>query len=264
MTVVDSARGVTVHGVRLSYREAGSGAPLVLVHGNFGSKRWFQEQLVSPPAGWRLLALDLPNFGESDRMPEKIEVVRYAEYLAGFCDSLELERPALLGHSFGGAVVQALAARQPKAISKLLLVSSVPPDGLDTPSAHIDRLRALEGDRSAMADALAATMPSRRPDLFEELVDDGLGMASSAFTGNVEALARFNLRQTVDRVEVPVLVLRGDLDLPHLITEAMARQTASSYPRSRLELWPDVGHSPQLEAPDRFNRLLTEFLKEPS
>lgn len=263
MTVMHQQRSVTVDGVGLSYREAGTGAPLVLVHGNFGSKRWFQEQLAAPPAGWRLLALDLPNFGESDPMPEEIGIDHYAEYLAGFCDSLGLERPALLGHSMGGAVVQALAARRPEAIGKLVLLSSVPPDGLTTPPAHVARLQELRGNRVAMAEALAATMPGRRPAFFDDIVSDALTMAPAAYTENVQALARFDLGPEVDRVRVPVLVVRGGRDLPHLITERMARRTASAYSRSRVELWPDVGHSPQIEAPERFNRLLTEFLEEP-
>ncbi|HEX7004342.1 MAG TPA: alpha/beta hydrolase [Trueperaceae bacterium] len=253
---------VPVYGVRLAYREAGSGDPLLLVHGNFASGRWFEEQLDSPPVGYRLIAPDLPNFGESDGMPEEISIASYARYLAGFCDALAIERLTLLGHSLGGAVAQAFATEQPDRIERLILVASAAPDGHETPAEHFPVLESLKGNREGLALALAATMPSRRPSWFEGVVDDALALAPHAITGNVRALAEFDVSEEARSYPGPVLVLRGDLDLPHLITEEIARRTAAAYPNSRLELWQGVGHSPQVEAPQRFNRLLAEFLAE--
>lgn len=251
-----------MRGVDLAWREAGSGVPLLLVHGNFGSKRWFEEQLVRPPPGRRLLAPDLPNFADSDRMPGEISIERYAEYLAGFCDELGFERLALLGHSLGGAVAQSLAVAQPERVERLILVASAAPGGHHTPEEHYPVLEGLEGQRQAMGTALAATMPSRRPPYFGGIVEDALALAPEAITGNVRALERFDISTRTHTFTNPVLVLRGELDLPHLITEEVARRTAAAYPDSRLELWEGVGHSPQIEAPERFNQLLTHFLEE--
>ena len=249
-----------VNGVRMRYREAGEGEPLLMVHGNFGSSRWFIDQLESPPAGFRILAPDLPNFAGSERMPGPISIEAYGRFLAGFCDALGLERLNLLGHSLGGAVAQAFALEQPERVERMILVASAAPDGHPTPAEHYPVLQSLAGNREGMALALAATMPSRRPPYFEGIVDDALALAEHAITGNVAALAEFDESSRTGSFLGPVLVVRGELDLPHLITEPIARRTADAYSNSRLELWDGVGHSPQLEAPERFNSLLAQFL----
>ena len=262
MSTTSSIQTIRVRGIDLAYREAGSGRPLLLVHGNFGSKRWFEEQLDKAPPGRRLLAPDLPNFADSARMPEEISIECYADYLVGFCDAIGLDRLGLLGHSLGGAVAQAFALAQPDRVEKLILVASAAPDGHPTPEAHYPVLEGLKGNREAMAAALAATMPSRRPPYFDGIVEDALALVPEAITGNVRALDRFDVSTRTHTFTNPVLVLRGELDLPHLITEEVARRTAAAYQNSRLDLWEGVGHSPQVEAPERFKRLLESFLEE--
>ena len=250
---------LTVHGVPLAYREAGSGRAALLVHGNFASSRWFGEQLRAPPAGWRLLAPDLPNFGASGAMPEAISMAAYARYLAGFIDRLDLSPVALVGHSLGGAVAQAFAASRPHDIRGLLLISSAPPGGLITPEEHYPFLEMLHDNPELMGQALAPTMPSRRPPYFPELVQDALAMRPAAFSGNARALERLAPAATFQDAPYPVLVLHGGQD--ELIGEALAASTAAAFPAGRLEHWAEVGHSPQIEDPQRFNTLLTEFLE---
>lgn len=254
----NGSSGISVAGGRLAYREAGSGSPLLLVHGNFASGAWFGEQLAAPPAGWRLLAPDLPNFGRSAPLDAPIAIATYAARLEDFADALGLERFALLGHSLGGAVAMALAVRRPERIERLMLVSSAPPYGLVTPEAHYPLLESLRHDPALMERTLAATAPTRRPDWFGELVEDALGMHESAYRGNARALAAFDLGSATAAVACPVLVLRCELDT--LIDEAAARRTAAAFPGARLELWSGVGHSPQLEDPERFAALLVDFL----
>lgn len=251
---------VEVGGVRLAYQQAGSGQALVCVHGNFASRRWFSELLEASPAGWRAIALDLPNFGASAAMPEPISIAAYARYLAGFVAALGLKRPVLLGHSLGGAVVQAYAASCPDAAAALLLIASAPPGGMATPPEHYAALARFRSDREALAQALAATMPRRRPPYFAALVDDALAMQPAAFTDNARALEQHQVTASLAAVACPVLVLRGELD--YLVSAEMAQATAAAFPNARLELWEGVGHSPQLEEPARFRQLVADFLAE--
>lgn len=252
---------VELSGVKLAYRSAGQGCALVCVHGNFASKRWFTELLRAPPEGWRVLAPDLPNFGDSDALPEPIRIHAYARYLHGFITALGLGRAALLGHSFGGAVVQLFAAAHPEVTRGLVLIGSPTPEGLVTAEEHYPFLEGLRGDREAMARALAPTMSAtiseRLPDYFNGIVDDALKLHPDGFSGNARALETLTLDTRA--VTCPVLVVRGEHD--YLISPRMAEWTAAAYTNGRLEGLVGFGHSPQIEDPERFHALLKGFLE---
>ena len=250
---------VTVDDLNLAYAEAGEGQPVVCVHGNFASKRWFTPQLLEPPDGVWVLALDLPNFGDSDALPEATSTEAYARWLEGFIETSNLTDVVLVGHSLGGAVVQVAAARQPERYKGLVLINSTPPDGLKTPEEHYPYLELFKTDRDLLAQSLAAVMSTVRPGYFDDLVGDAWKMNREAFTENARALNNYDVTQALGEVTAPILVLYGGRDT--LVTEEMARRTAAVFENSRLELW-DVGHSPQLEAPERFSALLSHFLAE--
>lgn len=284
MRAVSSIETVTVRGVRMAFEEAGAGQPLVCVHGNYASKRWFTEQLSAPPAGWRVIAPDLPNFGDSGALPGEVSIEAYASYLRRFLDALGLEQVVLLGHSLGGAVAQVFASGLPRRVNGLVLVASAPPNslyglpgglpqGVKLPKLNLKGFKLPAGvklpkinlpqvgkqSRAQLASSLRSTMPSRVPPYFDEIVDDAAKMNPKAAQENVRALMRYNTGN-LKSFSAPTLVLRGARDT--IITGAMARKTAQAFPNARLELWQDVGHSPQIEAPERFNTLLENFLLE--
>ena len=88
---------VEVNGMRISYTVAGTGTPLLYVHGNTGSKLWYKK--VMEVDGLRTVAPDLPNFGDSDRI-EIADIDVYADYLRDFVRRMEFSTPLpVLGHS---------------------------------------------------------------------------------------------------------------------------------------------------------------------
>lgn len=248
---------VTVNNLSIAYREAGQGRPLLCVHGNFASGRWFSE--VEAPPGWRVLALDLPNFGDSEAMPEPLSIQAYAAYLHGFVEALELTPLALFGHSLGGAVAEVYAAAHPDTLRGLVLVSAAPPAGLKTAEEHYALLESLQGNAETMAQALAPTTPTRQPEYFGALVGDALKMAPAAFTGNARALEHYDAMEALANVTCPVLVIRCAQD--YLITDEMAEATTQAFPNAKLIRHDRVGHSPQIEDPVWFNAHLAEFLE---
>jgi len=260
--------GVNDHDVQLPsgttvrVAEAGdldAGTPVVLVHGNFASRRWWTELLARPPRGLRLIAPDLPNFGASDPLPGPPSLDAYADALTLTMDALGVDRAALVGHSLGAAVVERVALAAPGRVSGLMLVDGAPPEGLPRPEEHYALLSGFVGDRDGLAAALAPLTGSGTPPYWEALLDDAVAMAAPAFEGNARALGTSTLAAPPADFAVPVVVLHGGMD--PLIDPDMAMATARHWPDAHLETWPDVGHSPQIEAPDRFAALLSAFVK---
>ncbi len=256
-------------GTTVAFARAGAGRPVVLVHGNLASHRYWQELLDAPPAGCEVIAPDLPNFGDSGPLPGAVTMRAYGEALAAFLAALGAPPVTLVGHSLGGAAVQACAGTRPQAVARLMLVDSPPPAGFHAPDASLRGAEVLAAEpspparRAMIAQALPSVMPTRRPPYFEELVDEACKISPSCIVPNAEALENMDLSEVARAYGGPVLVLRGGQD--YLITPALAEATRAAYgeERTRLITWDDVGHSPQIEAPDRFKALLAEFAGKP-
>lgn len=248
---------VTVLGRKMYYVENGAGAPIVLVHGNTGSSAWWS--LVMDMPGHRVIAPDLPNFGRSEPL-DIADIDVYADHLAAFISALGLDAPVVVGHSLGGAVVMSMAARRPELARAIVLVDGAAPAGLKTPEEHYPYIELFKTNRDMMRQALAAVAPTMKNDtLLDRLTDDAMKMAPLAFAGNARALERFNYVGKAGAFKGPVLVVWGRKD--SIITEAMANQTAAAYQNARLQVIDTVGHSVMVEDPERFRRLLAEFLK---
>jgi len=255
---------VTVLGKKLSYLESGAGYPVLMVHGNTGSSRWWTRVMDVP--GALFLAMDLPNFGDSDRLDENqapgaADIDLYADYVVAFAQSLALDRPILVGHSLGGAVAISALCRAPELWRSAILVDSAPPTGLVTPESHYAAIESFKTDRALLRSALAAVCPTMAdPEFLDELTDDALRMNPAAFAGNARALARFNQAAQCGAFARDVQVVWGRKDI--LVTEAMAKQTAQSFLRGSLRILENAGHSAMIEDPKAFMEILAQAVRK--
>ena len=232
-------------------------APILYIHGNTGCNLWFERVMDIP--GRRTIALDLPNFGRSDRIDEA-DIDRYASSVAGFIRELDLGSPVVVAHSLGGAAGIALAVNHPQLVSRLMLADSAAPDGLTTPEEHYGIIELYRTSRSLMKKALAAVTPTLDDNAFlNRLADNAMLMNPTAFTGNARALERFDYTGRTQAYTGPVRVVVGRKDT--IITEDMARRTADAFPSGELLVLDDVGHSVMVENPQEFVRLVAEFVE---
>lgn len=230
---------------------------LVALHGNFASSAWWSSLLAHPPVGWRVLAPDLPGFAGSTHEGE-VSISAYAAWLRSWlAEHLGSgERPALLGHSLGGAVALEYASRWPAEIRGLILAASAPLGGLVTPEEHYPVLEQLREDTSLLALRLGTLFPSRRPANFTQLVNDASRMARTHYSGNARALSTWQTDPAV-LADLPALVLGGELD--RLITPDMVHAQAAAL-GSRPTILSGRGHGfPQEDAP-AFLQHLQPFL----
>ncbi len=257
-------RTVTVKGRKILYREAGSGYPVLLVHGNTGSSLWWTRMGEVP--GARLVAPDLPNFGGSDRLESaeasgSSDIDLYADYLIAFAEALGLSRSVLVGHSLGGAVAISALVRRPELWVSAVLVDSAPPTGLVTPEAHYAAIERFKTDRALLRSALGAVCPTLDdPAFLDRLTDEALRMNPESFAGNARALARFDRRADCGLYPGSVRVVWGRKDA--IVTEAMARATAEAFPKGTLEILEHVGHSAMVEDPTAFREILVRAVRK--
>lgn len=277
---------ITTPRLTVHYETAGAGAtPLVLVHGNFGTWRWWRPLFDRLPPDARAYAPDLRGCGDSDRSgPHTIPAL--ADDLAAFADTLGLAHFHLLGHSLGGAVALEFALRQPERAQTLALVAPAPAEGMpmfrntSTPAPWLTRLfdlkrdtalaqldtgyrfwRTLGANRHLLRRALQRLTPTlRHDDAFEALVDDAARMSPKAVIGHLRSLDDWNVQAQLSRIKAPTLIVWGERDI--LVPRPALERMVSRLPRGRLVVWPDTGHAPQLEQPDRFAMLLSSFIRE--
>lgn len=232
------------------------GRTLVALHGNFASAAWWEELVADPPAGWRVLAPNLPGFAGTAHVGE-VSVKAYADWLGGWLREQEVTRPVLLGHSLGGAVALEFAARGPGAVAGLVLAASAPLGGLVTPEENYPVLDLLRTNAALREVSLGALFPSARPANFARLVEDGGRMADTHYAGNARALAAWSVDPARVR-GLPVLVLGGELDT--LVTPEMVRAQAAALGREAVILG-GRGHGFPQEDPEAFRGHLGAFLE---
>jgi len=114
-----------VNGIELGYQSFGEGAPLILIHGGFGSVEMFGPNVELLAAGRRVIGVDLQSHGRSPAADRPMRFEAMADDIAALMRSLALERAAIMGFSLGGAVALRMAIQHPEMVERLVLVSTV-------------------------------------------------------------------------------------------------------------------------------------------
>lgn len=113
-----------IHGVKTVYNVEGNGNDMVLLHGWGQNKEMMGQILEHFKDRFRVFALDFPGFGESDNPPEAWGVPDYEAFLADFIHDNNIEKPILIGHSFGCRVAIRYAADHPDGVRKMCLTGA--------------------------------------------------------------------------------------------------------------------------------------------
>jgi pimeloyl-ACP methyl ester carboxylesterase len=250
--------------VMLPHDEAGSGPAVVLLHAGVADRTMWSEQLEHlAGAGYRAVAVDLPGFGEAPVGTG--EQGPWADVLQTM-DELAIERAALVGNSFGGAVALRAALVAPERVSTLVLVSA-PPPGLE-PSPELEAVWAAEEaalERGEIEAAVAAVVDFwTLADASQELRDRVAVMQRRAYAqGDAPPAAAADpveeRPEALAGLSVPTLVAAGELDKRDFRhgAEALAR----TLPDARHAVIDGAGHLAPLETPEAFRVLVLAFLR---
>jgi len=263
MPFVDTTR------IRFHYREQGQadGLPMLLVHGSFGSSRWWEPFLAILPEEIHVIALDLRGCGQSDKPADGYTIEEQAADLGAFVAAIGWPSFDLVGHASGAAIAIEFTLNHPHAATTLSLVDPAPIEGIFTPLEAIMVLEQLKTDEALLRQALATLMPTYPLDVpahaafFEQLLMDAQAMAPAAFTAMAESLNQWNRFSDAKALTLPTLLVWGDQD--HIVSrDAMTRSLIAIPGANNLEVIRNVGHCPMIEAPVALAERLIEFVTE--
>jgi pimeloyl-ACP methyl ester carboxylesterase len=274
----------------IAYVEQGDGDDVVLaVHGNLGCAEWLSLVLPLLPTAIRVIAAEWRGCGDSDK-PEpagdysNYSMATHAGDLLGLLDALGIARCHLYGHSTGGIICSHMLVAQPSRFGKVLMLDPVTPLGLALAPGQIGVLTQMKADADTAFAGLASAAPTLfRPqtlvagqmpqfadttsvaqrELFGRLVErtrvlsDGIWFGTPhnlALEWDTKALAAHMPQMTHEH-----LVLYGKLD--YWIPREHVDEMAKNLPNCRLEIFPYVGHSMNLEVPLLFARIFSDYFR---
>jgi haloalkane dehalogenase len=268
-------RKIEAGGMTLGYRELGSGPPVLLLHG-WPTSSFLWRGVIGPIARHnRVVALDLPGFGASDKPEADYGFEFFEGAIDGFLAALEIDQVGLAVHDLGGPIGLHWALRRPARVTKLALLNTLvypefseavlqflractAPESrefLTSPAGLEAAMRlGVADDRNLTEEVLAAVRePFRGGDSRRALADAGIGLDPEGFV---------EIARLLPSLRIPVRIVYGEQDpiLPD-IADTVAR-VKRDLPQAEVTALPGCGHFLQEEAPEEIGELLAVFFAD--
>lgn len=249
-----STRMVTVGDQDVRVLDAGTGPAVVVLHGWGGRIESMVPVVTGLASAFRIVALDLPGFGESPMPRETWGTEHYADLVAGTLDLLGVERGAFVGHSYGAKTSVYLAARRPELVDKLVLAGA---SGLRSAPSPRVRAKRIISRAARFAGRLGPPGRALRTALYGRIASRDYVEAGAMRPILVRVVGE-DFSALLPRIRCPVLLIWGTRD--DAVPVSHARRIESLIPDAGLVLFQGAGHFAYLEEPDRFVRVVSHFL----
>jgi pimeloyl-ACP methyl ester carboxylesterase len=260
--------------LKMNSMSAGSGKPVVMVHGSYGSLQDFKMSIFDRVSErYRAVAVDMPGHGLSGRSKPVMTLEEHAEALHAFFADSGIEKPLLVGHSWGGAVTLAYAVKYPKEVSGIVFLGAyvVPYERLEmiyrvttTPVLGDLFVRLLVRPITRLTDPTVFIKKTFYPnEVSEAYAKTAVALATEpeSFKFNAQDV-KLNLgpdlatlQPRYSQIRVPVSIVTGD-------TDSVAPAERHAYPlhrmitQSKLIVLPGTGHHPAFSQPDEVVRVI--------
>jgi pimeloyl-ACP methyl ester carboxylesterase len=262
-------REAVVGDLRIAYARVGDGPPLVLLHGGADDSRSWRWQIEGLSDEFTVLAWDAPGCGRSSEPPESWRMPDYADCLAAWLAVVGVQRPHVLGLSWGCSLALELYRRHPDVPASLILASgyagwagSLPPEEVAhllesvLAAADLPPDELLQGWPGLLSDAVPSAVADELLAIWSE---NGGTLHPAGYRAMAHSMAEADLRDVLPRIRVPTLVLHGELD--ERSPRRVATELHASIPSAHLAVIAGAGHVCNAEAPGAFNTRVREFIR---
>jgi pimeloyl-ACP methyl ester carboxylesterase len=289
-TFTSQAQQLTMAYMDVAAEGKANGRTAVLLHGkNFCGATWERTIAELSRAGYRVVVPDQIGFCASSKpRGYQFSFQQLAANTRAMLDHLNVEKAIVIGHSMGGMLAARLALSDPQRVERLVLINPIGLEdwqALGVPYATIDAL--YETELKTTADSIKAyQLKFYYNGRWRPEYDRWVEMQAGLYSGPAGDIVARNQAQTSEmlftqpvvhefqRLQVPTTLLIGGKDrtapganraAPDLAAKlgnypVLAKEAAAAIPKADLVLWPDLGHSPQIEAPDVFHTELLQRL----
>jgi pimeloyl-ACP methyl ester carboxylesterase len=244
-----------IDGVTIHYETAGTGFPLVLLHGIGSNSRSWRRQLLALSADFRVIAWDAPGYGQSSDPIGKPSMTFYADCLRSFLDALDLRHIFLLGHSTGGVIAQEFYRANAPYVRSLLLADTRKHGSKSQLEQRLQMIRTLSPAELAAQRAPKLLTASAPEPLVREVRSIMSEVRPAGYEFAAIAMAEADTREVLRNLRVPTLLIWGGQDEITPLWDEVP-------PGAKLEIIEDAGHLCYVEQPERFNSIVRKFLLE--
>ena len=258
---------VNAGNINTFYLSAGTGEPLVLLHGAGGGAVLWGPIIDLLSRHFHVIAPDVVGYGESDKPDAPYDKKFFSTWLCKFCDSLNIEKINLLGNSQGGAIAMQFTLDNPNRVKKLMLVGSAGLGGWGiSPGAMFNM-------------AAANIFPTKRTvqKIVKYLVhkidnfpgDDGIAYLLEVIrssggklpfvNGKGRAVAPFS-SDKLRQITSPALIIWGEKD--RILPVSHGQKGHKKMPGAQFRIIPDAGHTPFIDLPEEFKDIVLSFISQ--
>lgn len=230
------------------YEVLGRGKPLIFLHGWVGSWRYWIPTMQAASISFRTYALDLWGFGDTAKIPDHYSLEQQVNLLDLFLQEMGIGKIALVGHGLGAIVAMLYAYRYKRLVDRVMAISL--PNGEHTLNNRLytappEELAEWLLSKTTEGDSARTEAPKADP---------------KAIQYSLANLQRVDMSTMAQNMTTPCLLVYGQND-PALEWNTTPDQSANSLPEHIHQIiFDQSGHFPMLEEPNKFNRLMADFL----
>ena len=252
-------------GITMKYVESGdpNGPVLLLVHGYGDSSFSYSRVLPMLDKRYRIVIPDQRGHGETDKPESGYEMKNFAADLAALMEALNIRSATVVGHSMGSFVSMQTALDHPEKVERLVLIGTAPKARNNVTSELAPVVQALTDPvpRAFIEEFQAgASSPSLPKSFFESVIGESSKLSANVWKKTLEGILRPDYTPELKKIKVPVTIFWGEKET--LFSREEQEPLIKNLPNAKLVVYPNSGHSPNWEEPEKFAKDLNEILSE--